>query len=59
MLYKFINEAGGQNEPEKYASFEYDLSAFNGKNVVLALGVVKGEDSGTEDKLCIHSIALN
>ena len=59
MLYKFINDAGGQNEPEKYASFEYDLSAFNGKNVVLALGVVKGEDSGTEDKLCIHSIALN
>ena len=57
-LFKFINEDGGQGNPEKYATFEYDLSAFDGKNVVLALGVVKGEDSGTEDKLCIYSITL-
>jgi hypothetical protein len=58
-LFKFINEDGGQSNPEKYATFEYDLSAFDGKNVVLALGVVKGEDSGTEDKLCIYSISIN
>ncbi len=58
-IFKFINEDGGQGNPEKYATFEYDLSAFDGKDVVIALGVVKGEDSGTEDKLCIYSIALN
>ena len=58
-LFKFINEDGGQGNPEKYATFEYDLSAFDGKNVVLALGVVKGEDSGNEDKLCMYSITLN
>ena len=58
-IFKFINEDGGQGSPEKYATFKYDLSAFDGKNVVLALGVVKGEDSGTEDKLCIYSISIN
>ena len=58
-LFKFINEDGGQGNPEKYATFEYDLSAFDGKNVVLALGVVKGEESNNEDKLCIYSITLN
>jgi hypothetical protein len=58
-IFKFINEDGGQGSPEKYATFKYDLSAFDGKNVVLALGVVKGEDSGTEDKLCIYSVSLN
>lgn len=58
-IFKFINEDGGQGNPERYATFKYDLSAFDGKNVVLALGVVKGEESGTEDKLCIYSIALN
>lgn len=57
-VFKFINEAGGPSEPEKYATFEYDLSAFDGKNVVLALGVVKGEASNTEDKLCIYSLEL-
>ena len=58
-IFKFINEDGGQSNPEKYATFEYDLSAFDGKNVVLALGVIKGEESGNEDKLCIYSITLN
>lgn len=58
-FFKFINEDGGQGNPEKYATFEYDLSAFDGKNVVLALGVVKGEESNNEDKLCIYSITLN
>lgn len=58
-LFKFINEDGGQGNPEKYATFEYDLSAFDGKNVVLALGVVKGEESNNEDKLCIYSITFN
>lgn len=56
---KFINEAGSPSEPDMYATFEYDLSAFDGKNVVLALAVVKGEGSnGNEDKLCIYSIEL-
>lgn len=58
-LVKFINENGGKDNPDGYATFEYDLSAYNGKNVVLALGVVKGADNtGNEEKLCIHSIVL-
>ena len=54
-----MNEAGGADNPDAYATFEYDLSAYDGKNVVLALGVVKGEgNNGNEDKLCIYSLEL-
>ncbi len=56
---KFMHEDGNADEPEKYAKFEYDLSEFNGKNVVLALGTFKGEANGDENKLSIHSIVLN
>ncbi len=56
---KFIHQRGGAGKPEEYATFQYDLSQFNGKNVVLALGVYKGEDNGDENKLCIYSINLN
>ena len=28
-------------------------------NTTQNLGVVKGEDSGTEDKLCIYSVSIN
>jgi hypothetical protein len=58
-VFKFVNEAGGADNPDAYATFEYDLSAYDGKNVVLALGVVKGEgNNGNEDKLCIYSLEL-
>ncbi len=55
---KFMHEDGNADEPEKYAKFEYDLSEFNGKNVVIALGTFKGEANGDENKLSIHSITL-
>ena len=56
---KFIHEDGDAGSPEKYATFDFDLSEFNGKNIVLVLGVYKGEDSGDENKLCIYSINVN
>lgn len=56
---KFIHEDGGTGSPEKYATFEFDLSKYNGKNVTLVLGVYKGEDNGDENKLCIYSINMN
>ncbi len=55
---KFMHEDGNADEPEKYAKFEYDLSEFNGKNVVIALATFKGEANGDENKLSIHSITL-
>ncbi len=57
--YKFIHENGGAGNPEGYATFEYDLSQFNGKDIVLALGVYKGDSNGDENKLVIYSINLN
>lgn len=57
--WKFFNDAGEANAPEDYATFTYDLSGYNGKNVVLALGVYKGEKNDAESKVCIHSIELN
>ena len=57
--WKFTNEKGDPNTPADYATFEYDLSTFNGKNVVVALGVYKGEDNDAESKLAIYSVELN
>lgn len=56
--WKFKHGSGGAGDPEGYAAFVYDLSAFNGKSVTLALGVYKGAVSNTEDKLVIHTIEL-
>lgn len=56
---KFIHQRGGAGNPGDYATFQFDLSQFNGRNIVLALGVYKGEDNGEENKLCIYSINLN
>jgi len=56
---KFKHENGNSGNPNNYASFTFDLSAFNGKNVVLVLGVYKGEQNNDENKLCIYSINLN
>lgn len=57
--WKFKHGAGGAGEPEAYASFVYDLSQFNGNNVVLVFGVYKGESNGDESKLVFYSINLN
>lgn len=55
---KFMHEDGGAGNPDDYARFEFDLSAFDGQNVLLTLGVFKGEENGDENKLSIHSIVL-
>ncbi len=57
--WKFIHENGGMDNPDDCATFKYDLSKYNGKNVVLAIGVFKGEDNGEECKLVINRVTLN
>jgi hypothetical protein len=57
--WKFKHGDGGAGNPEGYASFLYDLSQFNGKNVTLALGVYNGEPNTGENKLVFHTIDLN
>jgi hypothetical protein len=56
--WKFKHGGGSPDDPESYASFVYDLSQFNGSNVVLCFGVFKGGMDGDENKLCIYSIEL-
>ncbi|MDL2213195.1 carboxypeptidase-like regulatory domain-containing protein [Bacteroides sp. OttesenSCG-928-J23] len=56
--WKFIHQAGDADNPNDYATFVYDLSEFNGSNVVLALGVFNGERNGTENKLVFRSVTL-
>lgn len=56
--YKFINNKGGKGTPDDYAKFTYDLSAYNGQNVMFCLGIFKGEEIDGEQKLVIHSIEM-
>ena len=56
---KFVHQNGGPGTPDAYAKFVYDLSKFNGEDVVLVLGVYKGEDNGTESKVCIYNAEMN
>lgn len=57
--WKFKHDGGGADKPNDYASFVYDLSQFNGKNVVLTFGVYKGELNNDENKLVFYNIDLN
>jgi hypothetical protein len=57
--WKFKHGDGGAGNPEGYASFVYDLSQFDGKNVTLAFGVYNGEANTGENKLVFHTIDLN
>jgi hypothetical protein len=57
--WKFKHDNGGAGNPEGYASFVYDLSPFNGKNVTLVIGVYNGEANSGENKLVFHTIDLN
>lgn len=57
--WKFIHESGDNGNPEAYADFVYDLSAFNGKNVMITIGVFKGEANGDENKLVIYKLTMN
>lgn len=56
--YKFINNKGGKGTPDDYASFTYDLSEYDGQDVMLCWGVFKGETTDGEQKLCIYSAEL-
>lgn len=57
--WKFKHGDGGADNPEGYAAFVYDLSQFDGKNVLLAFGVYNGVADSGENKLVFHSINLN
>lgn len=57
--WKFIHESGDKGNPDAYADFVYDLSAFNGKNVMITIGVFKGEANGDENKLVIYKLQMN
>lgn len=57
--WRFKHNDGGKSNPDGYASFVYDLSEFNGKNVVFAIGVYKGERNNSENKLVLYNVTLN
>lgn len=57
--WKFTHQNGGAANPEGYASFVYDLSAFNGQDVTLVFGVYNGVAESGENKLVFYSIDLN
>jgi hypothetical protein len=56
--WKFKHDNGGAGSPDAYASFVYNLTQFNGNNVVLCIGVYKGENNEYESKLCFFNISL-
>lgn len=55
--WKFIHEAGGR-EIRKDMPICYDLSQFNGEDVMLTIGIFKGEENGDENKLVLRSITM-
>ena len=57
--WKFKHYHGTKDDPDSYASFVYDLSQFNGSNVVLVFGVYNGAANTSENKLAFYSINLN
>lgn len=57
--WKFKHTQGDYDNPDKYASFVYDLSAFNGKDVVIAISVHNGETNGDENRLALFNIEMN
>lgn len=57
--WRFKHYNGSKDDPDSYASFAYDLSQFNGNNVVLVFGVYNGAANTSENKLTFYSIDLN
>jgi len=58
-VWKFINNNGDAGNPDGYATFTYDLSDFDGKDVTIVIGVYNGAGSTGENKLVFHTIELN
>ena len=56
--WQFLHESGA-GDPKDYAEFVYDLSAYKGQDVVIALGVYKGATRDGEQKLCIYGIEMD
>lgn len=56
--WKFIHESGSKGDPDGYADFVYDLSQFDGEDVLLTIGVFKGEENGDENKLVLRAITI-
>ncbi len=56
--YKMISEGGGKDNPDDYTKLVFDLSAYDGSNVIIAIAVYKGEENDDECKLAFHSIVL-
>ncbi|MCF0176082.1 MAG: carboxypeptidase regulatory-like domain-containing protein [Bacteroidales bacterium] len=56
--WKFIHERGGTDVPNEYAKFVYDLSSFNGSDIVICYGVFKGDDRDGEQKICLYDITF-
>ena len=56
--FEFIHERGGLDVPDEYGVFVFDLSEYNGQDVVFTLAVHKGSVRGGEQKICLHSIDL-
>ena len=56
--WKFKHDNGGAGNPDSYASFVYDLSQFNGNNVIIAISVHKGEVNSDENKIAFYSVTL-
>ena len=56
--WEFVHEQGN-GTPTDYAEFVYDLSKFKGQDIVIALGVYKGETRDGEQKLCIYSVDMD
>lgn len=56
--WKFTHQAGGSGEPDKYASFVYDLSKYNGKDVTIVIGVYNVEPKSGENKLVFYNVDL-
>jgi len=53
-----ISEGGGKDNPDDYTKLVFDLSAYDGSNVIIAIAVYKGEENDDECKLAFHSIVL-
>lgn len=56
--WSFVHEKGNGN-PAEYAEFVYDLSEYNGQDIVLAIGIHKGNTRSGEQKLCICKIEMD
>lgn len=57
--WQFVHQDGSTDRPNAYADFVYDLSRFNNQEVIIAIGVYKGEANNDENKLVLRSVTFN